>query len=82
MTVFEKDGVKIAILEMIPLEGFENPKQFIMSFCIIEGNKRYPPIIRMVSERDDLRQVLLTEIEIFKKVKGFMKEVFGHGTPI
>jgi len=82
MAVFEKDGIKVAVLEMIPLEAFENPKQYLMSFCIIDGNKRYPPIFKIVSERDDLRKVILMEIEVYKQVKSFLDEVFEDAVPI
>ena len=80
MIEVKEGSIKVVVLEMIPLNGFDNPKHYLLSFKLIDGTTHLPPVHKVVTEHDDIRKVLKKEIEVYKELKNFVNEVFRDAT--
>jgi len=80
MIEVSEGSIKVVVLEMIPLNVSERPKHYLLSFKLIDGTKHLPPVRKVVTEHDDIRQVLRKEIEVYKSLKEFTKVIFHDAT--
>jgi len=73
MTEVVEGKIRVKVLEMIPLETGTTPKQYLLSYQIIDGNKRLPPVRRIVTERTNIKDVLKHAIKVYLSIKDFLE---------
>ena len=73
MTEVVEGNIRVKVLEMIPLDLDVKPKQFLLSYQIIDGNKRLPPVRRIVTERDNIKSILKHAIAVYLSIKDFLE---------
>ena len=65
-------NIKIKVLEVIPLNINVQPRLKLLSYQIIDGDKRLPPIRVLINDRTNIRDVLKRAIETYIEVKDFL----------
>jgi len=73
MTEVVEGNIRVKVLEMIPLDLDVKPKQFLLSYQIIDGNKRLLPVRRIVTERDNIKSILKHAIAVYLSIKDFLE---------
>ena len=76
MIEVSEGSIKVVVLEMIPLNVAERPKHYLLCFKLIDGTRHLPPVRKVVTENDDIRSVLRKEIEVYRRLKNFVKVIF------
>lgn len=74
MTEVVDGDIRVKVLEMIPLDLETTPKMYLLSYQIIDGKKRLPPVRRIVTERDNLKNILRHAIAVYISIREFLEK--------